>query len=157
MSENTPNTNTGFDETDPRGEEFFFPGTERDDLTEEEKEFTFDEDYLDADFPPVKKDEPAPEESSDAVDALASAFRVRQQKEQKAQQDRADKIDAVFDAFKKRTAKTEEPSEPSAEEKEDEVFAAFSKIARQDRPRAASAAIHSTTFFRIQCKSPSVR
>ena len=46
MSEKTPNTNNGFDETDPRGEEFSFPGTERDDLTEEEKEFTFDEDYL---------------------------------------------------------------------------------------------------------------
>ena len=144
MSEKTPNKNTGFDGPDPRGEEFDFPGAERDDLTEEEKSFTFDEDYLDGDFPPVRKAEPeSGEENAGAVDALAAAFRLRQQKEQKEQmrqKDREDKIDAVFDAFKKRTAQSAEAGAPAAAEKEEEVFSAFRKIARRDGQSAAAAA-----------------
>ena len=143
MSEKTPNQNTGFDDTEPRGEEFAFPGAEREDLTEEEKKFTFDEDYLDGDFPPPKRTESEPkEDNAEAVDALAAAFRLRQQKEQseqKAQKDREDKIDAVFDAFKKRTARTEEASMPATGEKEEEAFADFRKIARREGKSAAAA------------------
>ena len=142
MSEKTPNQNTGFDETDPRGDVFDFPGAGLDDLTDEEKEFTFDEDYLDADFAAARRTEPVPgEENAEAVDALAAAFRLRQQKEQKEQKDRADKIDAVFDAFKKRTSKTEKASEASAVEKEDEAFSDFRKIARRDGQSAAGSAM----------------
>ena len=55
MSEHTPETDRELDGTDIMNDdtEFVFPGAEREDLTEEERSFTFDEDYLDGDFPPA--------------------------------------------------------------------------------------------------------
>ena len=138
MSEKMPNTNNGFDWTDPGGEEFDFPGTGRDDLTEEEKEFTFDEDYLDGDFPPAKRPAPEPEDASAELDAIASAIRNRQKKGDQERRDHEERIDAVFDAFKKRTGKKEERQEPPSGEKEDEVFDAFRKLARRDGQSASA-------------------
>ena len=142
MSDKTPNTDRSFDGTDMNDAEFVFPGDGTDGLTEEEKSFTFDEGYLDKDFPPARQEQAAGAEAeadrSERVDALASAFRGRQQEEKRARQERAEKVDAVFDAFKKQVSGSKESEEPtSSGMKEDEVFNAFSSLARSEEQTAA--------------------
>ena len=141
MSEKTPNTNTGPDENEIRGADFDFPGAEPDDLTEEERAFTFDENYLDADFPPPPGGS-TPAEDGDPdragqVDRLASLFRDQQQKERA---ERDDRIGAVFNAFKKRAAASAEKSEPNPADREDEVFAAFSSMAKRNGQAVSASA-----------------
>ena len=107
MSEKTPKTDP-FREED----EFFFPGTDAEGLTEEEKTFTFDEDYLDADFPPRASARPKD-------DAPA------------APEDRQEKIDALFSAMRRRTESS--PDEPPASAAEEEKLAdAFRTMARRE-------------------------
>ncbi len=130
MSDNTPNKNNDFEWSDAGDTEFEFPGAQPEDLTEEEAAFTFDDDYLDGDFPPVRAPEPEPDPAEDRaqrVDALASAFRTNQKKEQQARQERAEKVDAVFDAFKRRAS----ASEPPQQAQEQQVYDDFSQLARE--------------------------
>ena len=140
MSDKMPDTDRGPDRTELNDTEFVFPGTERDDLTEEEKNFTFDEDYLDGDFPPPA----GARDRAGQVDALASAMRslqteeklARQERLERAEQERSEKVDAVFDAFRRKAAK----SEPPSAEKEDEVFAAFANLVRSEEQKAGTPA-----------------
>ena len=142
MSEKTPYNDPFADGGDLREEELSFPGAERDDLTEEEKLFTFDADYLDGDFPRADTTPEKPESSRDRaarVDALASALRSRQTSERREKQERSSKIDAVFNAFQKRANGATEKK--SAEE---QVLSALkrrektdAKPARQDSGGAA--------------------
>ena len=132
MPDQTPNTHHVSDGDDWMDTEFVFPGTERDDLTEEERSFSFDEDYMAGDLPAAPRKEEADESGlDDRVEALASAFRVKQKEENRMRQERAEKVDAVFDAFKKRS--TQPAPEP---EREEEVFAAFTELARAERQSA---------------------
>ncbi len=76
-------------------QELRFPGQEPDDLTEDERNFTFDENYLE------EGKTPAGDPYSDQVALLASAMRTRQEREMQSRQERAEKVDALAEAFKK--------------------------------------------------------
>lgn len=130
MSDKTPRD--GFGDMDLEREGFDFPGAEPDDLTEEERSFTFDEDYLD-------RDDPVGAHEADPVDALASAFRTEQEREKKVKQDRADKVDALAAAFRKQGSKSA-PADKSGEDREEAVFSAASKPPRKEEAPASDPA-----------------
>lgn len=93
-----------FDDNDLKQDEFSFPGAEPDDLTEEEREFTFDEAYLDDVSEPNDHHAAARKQR---VDALASAIRGRQ----KAKKEQNEKVDALSALFKKRSMDPAPPAE----------------------------------------------
>lgn len=97
-----------FDDNDPMRDEFSFPGAEPDDLTEEERTFTFDESYL-ADVSEPETNHAGALKKN--VDALANAIR-RQQKEKK---ERDRKVDALSALFGKRSTPETREEPPSGE------------------------------------------
>lgn len=130
MSDKTPRD--GFDDSGLTQDGFSFPGAETDDLTEEEREFSFDEAYLDD---VSKPNENRADALKQRVDALASAIRGRQ----KAKKEQDEKVDALSALFKKRSADPVSPAgEPSGavEPAPDQKESAPQRIRRKKRPKA---------------------
>ena len=118
------NPKDGFEILDADDAPFAFPGAEQDDLTERERSFTFDEDYLD-DRPAAEGKEPAEPDTAAAsrVDAVFSAFQKLTQKKTEPDRERNETVDALAGAFRKLTggAKPREAAELPKEEPSEEM------------------------------------
>lgn len=99
MSDLTPKD--GFDGLDTDGGSFGFPGVDgQDSLTEEERSFTFDEDYLGKAPPPTEADKPDAEGQA-RINALAAAFQRLSRRQNGTAQTHSEKSETVAEDLPK--------------------------------------------------------